>query len=70
MAEHPSARRTTAPSGKQASRTHLDVPYAEKDAAKALGARWDPKAKRCRPRAGSPTSAPASHLRTGNDSAA
>lgn len=28
------------------SRAYLDVPYAEKDAAKALGARWDPAAKR------------------------
>lgn len=27
-------------------RTWLDVPYSEKDAAKALGARWDPAAKR------------------------
>ena len=27
-------------------RTWLDVPYAEKDDAKALGARWDPSAKR------------------------
>jgi hypothetical protein len=28
------------------SRIYLDVPYAEKNAAKALGARWDPAAKR------------------------
>ena len=28
------------------SRLYLDVPYAEKDSAKALGARWDPAAKR------------------------
>lgn len=27
-------------------RSYLDVPYAEKDAAKALGARWDPTARR------------------------
>jgi hypothetical protein len=27
-------------------RVYLDVPYAEKDAAKALGARWDPRAGR------------------------
>ncbi len=27
-------------------RTWLDVPFAEKDAAKAAGARWDPEAKR------------------------
>jgi len=27
-------------------RTWLDVPYADKDAAKALGARWDPTARR------------------------
>ncbi len=29
-----------------APRVYLDVPYADKDAAKALGARWDPQAKR------------------------
>ena len=29
-----------------AGRTWLDVPYQEKDEAKALGARWDPNAKR------------------------
>lgn len=28
------------------ARTWLDVPYAEKDEAKALGARWDPDARR------------------------
>lgn len=28
------------------SRAYLDVPYAEKNAAQALGARWDPAAKR------------------------
>jgi hypothetical protein len=28
------------------SRTWLDVPFAEKDQAKAAGARWDPHAKR------------------------
>lgn len=27
-------------------KTHLDVPFAQKDEAKALGARWDPAAKR------------------------
>ncbi|WP_433237720.1 DUF5710 domain-containing protein [Streptosporangium sp. CA-135522] len=27
-------------------RLWLDVPYSEKDEAKALGARWDPAAKR------------------------
>ena len=27
-------------------RTHLNVPFAEKDEAKALGARWDPARKR------------------------
>ena len=27
------------------SRIYLNVPFAEKDAAKALGARWDPKAR-------------------------
>lgn len=30
----------------QASRGWLDVPFAEKDAAKAYGARWDPQARR------------------------
>lgn len=30
----------------QASRAWLDVPHAEKDAAKAHGARWDPEARR------------------------
>lgn len=34
--------RTTTP----ADRTWLDVPYPEKDAAKAVGARWDPSARR------------------------
>lgn len=29
-----------------AGRTWLDVPYAEKDAAKAVGAHWDPRARR------------------------
>ena len=28
------------------SRTYLNVPFAEKDAAKALGARWDPANKK------------------------
>lgn len=30
----------------RAGREYLDVPYAEKDDAKVLGARWDPQAKR------------------------
>ena len=35
------------------NRTCLDVPYAEKDEAKAQGARWDPAARRwCAPRPG------------------
>lgn len=38
----PQQRRTTGP----AARAYLDVPYPEKDAAKALGARWDQSAKR------------------------
>jgi hypothetical protein len=44
MVEHstPHQRRTTGP----AARVYLDVPYAEKDAAKTLGARWDQAAKR------------------------
>jgi hypothetical protein len=28
------------------AKTYLNVPYAEKDAAKALGARWDPAYKK------------------------
>lgn len=28
------------------SKTYLNVPYAKKDAAKALGARWDPAQKK------------------------
>lgn len=28
------------------SKTYLNVPYAEKDAAKTLGARWDPAMKK------------------------
>ncbi len=28
------------------SKTYLNVPYAEKDAAKTLGARWDPTMKK------------------------
>lgn len=28
------------------SKSYLNVPYAEKDAAKALGARWDPAKKK------------------------
>ncbi len=30
----------------QASKTYLNVPFAQKDAAKALGAKWDPAKKR------------------------
>lgn len=29
-----------------AAKTYLNVPYAQKDAAKALGARWDPANKK------------------------
>lgn len=29
-----------------ASKTYLNVPFAQKDAAKALGARWDPAKKK------------------------
>ena len=29
----------------QDSKTYLNVPFAQKDAAKALGAKWDPKKK-------------------------
>lgn len=37
----------TAPGGgRPPERTYLDVPFAEKDQAKALGARWDPQARR------------------------
>jgi hypothetical protein len=43
MVDHsPPPRMATA----QPGRAYLDVPYAEKDAAKALGARWDQAAKR------------------------
>lgn len=31
---------------KSRSNTYLDVPYEEKDEAKALGAKWDPDLKR------------------------
>lgn len=31
---------------RRSGRVYLDVPYAEKDTAKALGARWDPAVKR------------------------
>lgn len=41
MVEH-----STPPQRRPAGRAYLDVPYAEKDAAKALGARWDPKVRR------------------------
>jgi hypothetical protein len=34
------------PTTRSAGRVYLDVPYAEKDTAKALGARWDPAVKR------------------------
>lgn len=42
MAEHPTPRTAS----RQNTRVYLDVPYAEKDAAKTLGARWDQAAKR------------------------
>lgn len=44
MVEHsiPQQHGTGVPAG----RAYLDVPYAEKDAAKALGARWDQTARR------------------------
>lgn len=41
MNEYPAAPRPTS-----RARVWLDVPYAEKDEAKALGARWDPQVKR------------------------
>lgn len=51
MAEH--LRRDTAPAGTRSTtasaatrRVYLDVPYADKDQAKQLGARWDPAARR------------------------
>lgn len=34
------------PTDQPAGRVYLDVPYADKDAAKAQGARWDPTARR------------------------
>lgn len=43
MVEHSTPRR---PTTGQATRAYLDVPFAEKDAAKALGARWDQTARR------------------------
>src|SRR5690606_27629980 len=50
------ARSSTSPSGKDpmaAERIWLDVPFAEKDEAKALGARWDARRRRWyAPRAG------------------
>src|SRR6201991_4309246 len=42
MVEHSLPR----PRRRQPGRAYLDVPYADKDAAKALGARWDPATKR------------------------
>ncbi|MDN5749875.1 MAG: DUF5710 domain-containing protein [Pseudonocardia sp.] len=42
MAEQPPAYRPTT----SGTRVYLDVPYSEKEAAKALGARWDQAAKR------------------------
>jgi len=44
MVEQPTPRRATG--GPQAGHAYLDVPFAEKDKAKALGARWDPQARR------------------------
>jgi hypothetical protein len=38
--------RTAPKTGKRSERAYLDVPHAEKDQAKALGARWDAQAKR------------------------
>jgi len=43
MVDQPPARRPAAP---PAGRVYLDVPYAEKDQAKACGARWDPTGRR------------------------
>jgi hypothetical protein len=43
MVEQPAAH---GPAARQAGRAWLEVPYAEKDEAKARGARWDPQAKR------------------------
>jgi hypothetical protein len=40
MAEHTTPQRPTS------ARTYLDVPYSDKDQAKALGARWDNTARR------------------------
>lgn len=44
MVEHSTPHRPS--TGLQTSRAYLDVPYAEKDQAKAIGARWDPQARR------------------------
>jgi len=43
MAEQPPPRHLAT---EQGDRAYLDVPYAEKDVAKALGARWDQAARR------------------------
>lgn len=44
MMEEAKPRQATAAHG--SGRAYLDVPFAEKDHAKALGARWDPRARR------------------------
>jgi hypothetical protein len=46
MVHRPAVPPPPANSGQGTGRVYLDVPYAEKDAAKALGARWDQTARR------------------------
>ncbi|GAA1278917.1 hypothetical protein GCM10009609_47890 [Pseudonocardia aurantiaca] len=47
MVENPEAPRAAGPCSRhRTGRAWLDVPFTDKDAAKALGARWDPQAKR------------------------
>lgn len=46
MVHRPAVPPAAAGPGPAAVRVYLDVSYADKDAAKALGARWDPTARR------------------------
>jgi hypothetical protein len=46
MVESQASQRAAVTGRRRPGRAWLDVPFAEKDAAKALGARWDPQAKR------------------------
>lgn len=46
MPQRPEAPRRPAADGSRSDRAYLDVPYADKDTAKALGARWDQTERR------------------------